>query len=137
MRYQISVHTRVLAVLFVTGCLFAAQAVAGDVEKQLFLVIEKDEVVASNTLLGRFDRLEMSAKEKILKYEVSNAAAVVVTNQRFAAYAVMPGGWNSRRIKAGEMFKSMEVVDYSATLVTSDRILNFNGRSGTWSETKR
>jgi hypothetical protein len=79
----------------------------------------------------------LSAREKILDYKVSNAAAVVVTNQRFAAYGLFHGGWNSRRVHADEKIESLEVADYSATLVTSDRIMNFYGRTGTWSETKR
>ena len=123
--------------LIINGCLFITQAVADDVEKLLFLVVEKDEVIASNTKLGRFDRLDMSAKEKILEYKISNAVAVVVTNQRFAAYGVFTGSWNSNRVHAGEKLVSLEVADYSATLVTNDRILNFYGRTGTWSETKR
>ena len=127
----------VLAGLMIAGCLFVTQAGADEVEKLLFLVIEKDEVIASNTRMGRFDRLEMSAKEKIVEYQVSNAVAVVVTNQRFVAYGVQPGSWKSRRIIAGEKMESLEVADYSATLVTSDRILNFYGRTGTWSDTKR
>jgi len=127
----------VLAGLMIAGCLFVTQAGADEVEKLLFLVVEKDEVIASNTMLGRFDRLEMSAKEKIRDYKVSNAVAVVVTNQRFVAYGVRPGSWKSRRIHAGEKMESLEVADYSATLVTSDRILNFYGRTGTWSDTKR
>jgi len=137
MRSIEGIRTLVLAGLIIAGCLFLTQAGADEVEKLLFLVIEKDEVIASNTMLGRFDRLEMSAREKILDYKVSNAVAVVVTNQRFVAYGVQPGSWKSRRIRAGEKMESLEVADYSATLVTSDRILNFYGRTGTWSDTKR
>lgn len=110
---------------------------ADETEKLLFLVMEEDEVIASNTKLGRFDRLKMSAKEKVLEHKTANAVAVVITNQRYVAYGVYPGGWNSLRRIAGERFESMEVADYSATLVTSDRILNFYGRTGTWSHTRR
>jgi len=137
MRFRKNLHRWIPVGLVVAGCLLQSQAGAGDVEKLLFLVVESDEVIASNTMLGRFDRLDMSAKEKILDYKVSNAVAVVVTNQRFVAYGVQPGSWKSRRIIAGEKPESLEVADYSATLVTSDRILNFYGRTGTWSETKR
>ena len=137
MRSLEGMHTLVLVGLLLAGCLFITQAAADDVEKLLFLVVDKDEVIASNTKLGRFDRLEMSAKEKILDHKTSNAVAVVVTNQRFAAYGVFPGSWNSNRVHAGEKMESLEVADYSATLVTNDRILNFYGRTGTWSETKR
>ena len=137
MRSLDNMRTLTLAGLVIAGCLFITQAEADEVEKLLFLVVESDEVIASNTMLGRFDRLEMSAKEKILDYKVSNAVAVVVTNQRFVAYGVQPGSWKSRRTIAGEKMESLEVADYSATLVTSDRILNFYGRTGTWSDTKR
>ncbi len=113
------------------------QACADEVEKVLFLVFESGEVIASNTRSGRFDRLKLHAEEHILDYQVANATAVVITNRRFAAYGVFFGGWQSKRIKAGEKLQAMEVEDYSATLVTSDRILNFSGRSGAWSETRR
>jgi hypothetical protein len=112
-------------------------AVADDVEKVLFLVVEKDDVVASNALTGRIDRLELHAKERIEQYKVANAVAVVVTNQRYAAYAVPYGAWQSLRVRAQEETESVQVADYSATVVTSDRILNFYGRRGAWSEAPR
>lgn len=128
------VMQRGIAVLF---ALATAAAVASEVEKTLFLVVEDDGVVASNTLLGRFDRLDMMAKEKVVEQQADAAVAVVVTNQRFAGYGTQVGGWRWKRVKAGERFESMELADYSATVVTSDRILNFYGRTGTWSETDR
>jgi hypothetical protein len=114
-----------------------APAAADEVEKVLFLVVEDDEVVASNARTGRFDRLELSAKERILDYKAANAVAVVVTNQRYAAYGVLIGGWQSIRVRAQEETEVIEVADYSATVVTSDRILNFSGRRGAWHETRR
>lgn len=116
---------------------FAAPAYAEEVEKVLFLVVEKSGVYASNALTGRIDRLELHAKERIEDYKVANAVAVVVTNQRYAAYGVLPGGWQSVRVRAQEETESVEVGDYSATVVTSDRILNFYGRRGAWSEMRR
>ena len=110
---------------------------AADVEKVLFLVVEKDEVIASNTRAGRFDRLDLQAKERIRDYKVSNAVAVVVTNQRLVAYGVVSGGWQGTRMEAGERVERIEVEDYSATVVTNDRVLNFYGRSGAWSQTRR
>ncbi len=124
-------------VLAVVGCLLQAQAVAHDTEKQLFLMVDKEEIIASNTRLGRFDRLVLGPREKIVDYKVANAVAVVVTNRRFVAYGILHGGWNSRRTQADERLVSLEVADYSATVVTSDRILNYSGRAGAWSETKR
>ena len=120
---------------FATGC--AAPAYAEEVEKVLFLVVDKTGVYASNALTGRIDRLELHAKERIEDYQVANAVAVVVTNQRYAAYGVLPGGWQSVRVRAQEETESVEVGDYSATVVTSDRILNFYGRRGAWSEIRR
>ena len=137
MRSLNGIRAMVLAGLSIAGFLHGTQAGADDVEKLLFLVVDEDEVIASNTKLGRFDRLKLSAKEKILDYKSSSAVAVVVTNQRFAAYGVYPGSWNSNRVHAGERMESLEVADFSATLVTNDRILNFYGRTGTWSEIKR
>ncbi len=137
MRSQYGLRAPGVFGLVLAGCLFISQAGADEVEKLVFLVVEDDEVIASNTRLGRFDRLELSAREKILDYKASNAVAVVVTNQRFVAYGVFHGAWNSRRVQAGEKMVSMEVADYSATLVTSDRILNYYGRTGVWSDTKR
>ena len=128
---------RQAASLLLAGSLFATWAGAHQVEKQVFLVVEDDAVVAPNTRFGRFDRLEMGAKEKILDYKVSSAVAVVATNRRFSAYGVLGGGWNSRRVQAEERLEAIEVEDYSATLVTSRRILNFSGRTGTWSEIRR
>jgi len=110
---------------------------ADEVEKLLFLVVEDNGVYASNTLTGRIDRLELQAKERIEDYKVANAVAVVITNQRYAAYGVLPGGWRSLRLRAQEKTESVEVGDYSATVVTSDRILNFYGRRGAWSEVPR
>ena len=124
-------------ILILTLSAQSFQVCADEVEKVLFLVFESGEVVASNTRIGRFDRLKLHAQEHILDYQVANATAVVITNRRFAAYGVLFGGWQSKRIKASETLQSLEVEDYSATLVTNDRILNFSGRNGAWSETRR
>ncbi|WP_455235067.1 hypothetical protein [Thiogranum longum] len=125
-----------LVVVTLLACVCLAPAGADEVEKVVFLVVEKGEVIASNTKAGRFDRLELRAKERISRYEVGNAVAVVVTNQRYAAYGVM-SGWQTLRRQAKEDTESIEAVDYSATVVTSDRILNFYGRTGAWQETRR
>lgn len=123
--------------LLIVACSLAAQAAAHETEKLLFLVVDQGEIIASNARLGRFDRLVLAPREKLVDYKVANATAVVVTNRRFAAYGVLYGGWNSRRVHAGERLVSLEVADFSATVLTSDRILNYSGRSGAWSETKR
>lgn len=110
---------------------------ANDVEKILFLVVENKEIVASNTLSGRFDRLKLSATEVVQDYKVANAVAVVETSQRLVAYGVITGGWQSIKLKAQEKTESIQVKDFSVNIVTSDRILIFNGRRGIWSETRR
>jgi len=126
---------------FLPGLLLVVSTVmpvrANDVEKVLFLVVEKDEIIASNTLAGRFDRLNLQAKEKVRDYRVSKAVAVVVTNQRLVAYGALAGGWRGTRLLAGEKIERVEAEDYSVTVVTNDRILNFYGRSGAWSNTRR
>lgn len=112
-------------------------AYADEVEKVLFLVFEPDEVIASNSQTGRFDRLRLSAKEQVQDSKVGNGVAVVVTNQRFVGYGVLAGGWQTLRRQAGEEIESIQAEDYSATVVTDDRILNFYGRTGAWNQTRR
>ncbi len=119
------------------GLLLISPLNAGEVEKVLYLVVENNEVVASNILTGRFERLKLSAKESILEYKVADAVAVVVTNQRYVAYGVITGGWQSIKLRAQEKTESIQVEDYSANLVTSDRILSFNGRRGVWKQIRR
>jgi len=127
------------AAAFILWFILAASTAprADDVEKVLFLIVEPGEVIASNTQSGRFDRLELKAKERVVDYKVANAVAVVVTNQRFAAYGVLAGGWQSLRREAGEETERIEAEDYGATVLTDDRILNFNGRTGSWNQTRR
>ena len=113
-------------------------ASAGEVvAKSIFLVDEKDHIVAANTVTGQFFKLTIHAKEKIHQRYVANGVAILVTNQRFAGVGSYPSGWSSLRRIANEKVVSAEVVDKSALLVTSDRILTFNGDSGSWSETRR
>ena len=107
------------------------------VAKTIFLVDERDRIVAANTATGQFFSLPIRAKEKIQQRYVANGVAVLVTNQRFAGVGSYPSGWGSIRRIAGEKVVSAEVVDRSALLVTSDRILTFNGDSGSWAETRR
>ncbi|MGW8311265.1 MAG: hypothetical protein ACWGNB_09400, partial [Thiogranum sp.] len=81
---------------------------ADEVEKVLFLLVEPDQVIASNTQTGRFDRLDLDAKERVIDYKAANAVAVVVTNQRFAAYGALAGGWQTLRREAGEQTEQIE-----------------------------
>jgi RecB family exonuclease len=128
---------RILAAFLTTMLFVQPTSRADEVERSLFLVVEADGVIASNTQTGRFDRLDLAAKERILDYKTGNAVAVVVTNQRFAGYAVLAGGWQTLRREAGEEHESIQAEDYAATVVTDDRLLNFNGRTGAWRQIRR
>ena len=130
-------RTWIVAVMAAAVCLLVTRAGAHEVEKQVFLVVDNDQIIASNTRLGRFDRLKLGPREQLLEYRVANAVAVVITNRRFVAYGALHGSWHSRRAHPDEQMESLEVADYSATLVTCDRILNYSGRTGVWSETRR
>ena len=113
--------------------------VYGDAEvpKSIFLINEEDSVVASNIQTGQFFELDLQAKEKIIEQFVANGAALVVTNQRYVAIGIYPIGWSDLDRIAGEELVSAEVQDYAALVVTTDRILSFNGKIGSWSQTKR
>ena len=82
---------RLLIGVFVWLAVLLSPICADEVEKVLFLVVEPDEVIASNTQAGRFDSLSLNAKERIHDYQVGNGVAIVVTNQRFAGYGVLAG----------------------------------------------
>ena len=107
------------------------------VAKAIFLHQEDDKITASNAQTGQFFDLRINAKEKIREQYVANGAAIVITNQRYAGIGTFSGGWQSIRRIAGEKLISAEVQDYSALLVTSDRLLSFNGRVGSWSQSRR
>ena len=115
----------------------ASGSAAEVVEKTIFLVNEKDRVVAANTQTGQFFDYVLSAKEKIHERHVANGVAILITNQNFAGVGSYPSGWGTLRRKAGEKIVSVEVAGHSALIVTSDRILAFNGRAGDWSEKRR
>lgn len=108
-----------------------------DVIKTIFLVTERDRVIAANADTGQFFELELHAKETVEHSHVANAVVVLVTNQRFAAIGAFPGGWRSIRRQADETFVSAEAAGYSALVLTSDRILSFSGRNGSWSSRNR
>lgn len=108
-----------------------------EVPKSVFLVNEDDRIIASNIQTGQFFELDLQAKEKILKQFVANGVAVLVTNQRYVGIGIYPTGWKSLSRIAGEELVSAEVQDYAALVVTTDRILSFNGKIGSWSQTRR
>lgn len=131
--HQFLKHILWLFLLVLTANASAAEVV----EKTIFLVNEKDRVVAANTQTGQFFDYVLSAKEKIHERHVANGVAILVTNQNFAGVGSYPSGWGTLRRKAGEKIVSVEVAGHSALIVTSDRILAFNGRAGGWSEKRR
>lgn len=129
-----------LAALFLVALLLGASTLvqASDTqEKVLFLVEDAGRLIASNTLFSRFDELRISAKEQIVRQEVAEAVAVVVTNQRLIAYGAYAPGWKSERLLANERVVSIEAEDSSVLVVTTDRLLNFYGKRGSWAISKR
>lgn len=126
---------RVLLLIMLAAA--AATQADSDIGKTIFLVTEKDRIVAVNAETGQFFDLVISAKERIEDRFVANGVAVLVTNQRFAGVGTLPSGWRSLRRTAGEKLVTAEVADQSALIVTSRRILTFSGKTGAWSEARR
>ena len=110
---------RVLVVLFVLLPLAAAAEKAQ--EKVVYLIVEESRLIASNTLLSRFDLQTMTR----LPY------------WSILGYGAHAPAWQPVRIRAGEQIVSVEAKDASASVLTSDRYLNFNGRRGTWAVKKK
>lgn len=113
-----------------------AQSTAGNVPKQVHLVLDGNTIVASNVRLNRFDELRLGAQERIREQRVGEAVAVVVTNQRIIAYGVL-SGWRAMDREPNEQIQSVSAEDYAGLVVTDERMLNFNGESGVWAEQKR
>jgi hypothetical protein len=103
----------------------------------LYVVVEDDRITASNILFSRSDEFRLSALEQIAEQREGNAVVVVATNRRLIAYSVYTAAWFTLPFKAGEVLETLEAEDFSAFAVTSRRILNFNGRIGYWSASKR
>jgi hypothetical protein len=113
-----------------------AQQTAGNVPKQVHLVLDGNRILASNVRLNRFDELKLGAQERVREQRVGEAVAIVVTNQRFVAYGVL-SGWIEMDRVANETVQSISAEDYGALIVTDQRMLNFNGETGIWAEQKR
>jgi hypothetical protein len=105
--------------------------------KSIYLVVEDNRIVGTNTQLGIRDVLYLSAQERVLDMSVANGVAVVVTNQGYHGYGVFPSGWQSVRSIAGERLERLETEDLSALVVTNERILTYSATSGSWSWTRR
>ena len=113
-----------------------AQQTAGNVPKQVHLVLDGNRILASNVRLNRFDELKLGAQERVREQRVGEAVAIVVTNQRFVAYGVL-SGWIEMDRVANETVQSISAEDYGALIVTDQRMLNFNGETGIWAEQMR
>lgn len=113
-----------------------AQQTAGNVPKQVHLVLDGNRILASNVRLNRFDELKLGAQERVREQRVGEAVAIVVTNQRFVAYGVL-SGWIEMDRVANETVQSISAEDYGALIVTDQRMLNFNGETGIWAEQDR
>ena len=108
----------------------------GYVSKQVHLVTDNGKLFASNVKLNRFDELKLDAQERVLDQQVGAAVAVVITNQRIAAYGVL-SGWRFLDRMPNEQIESIMAEDYAGVIVTSSRLVNFNGESGVWAARKR
>lgn len=113
-----------------------AQNDSGHVSKQVHLVNDNGKLFASNVKLNRFDELKLDAQERVLDSQVGAAVAVVITNQRIAAYGVL-SGWRFVDRMPNEQIESIAAEDYAGVIVTSSRLLNFNGETGVWAAQKR
>jgi hypothetical protein len=114
----------------------SAQPSAGNVPKQVHLVVDGNTLVASNVRLNRFDELRLEAQERIREQSVGEAVAIVITNQRIIAYGVL-SGWRAIDRAPDEAIQSISAEDFAGLVVTDDRMLNFNGETGVWAEQKR
>ena len=113
-----------------------AQSTAGNVPKQVHLVLDGNRVLASNVRLNRFDELKLGAQERIREQQVGQGVAIVVTNQRIIAYGVL-SGWVATDRVVNETIQSVSAEDYAGLIVTDQRMLNFNGETGIWAEQRR
>ena len=103
----------------------------------LYVVREGDTFIASNVLFSRTDEFELAAQERVAEERRDNAVLVVATNRRLIGYSVYTAAWVTLPLKAGERLEQLEAEDYSGFALTSRRVINFNGRTGEWSESRR
>lgn len=118
--------------------LLSAYVSADDtIPKLVYLIVDKEKLVAANIEFNRFDTIKLFGQETIVKTKVANAVIVVITNQRILGYSIYTPGWRTIDIGANESVESVTAEDYSALVVTSQRILSFNGRNGVWAQKSR
>lgn len=105
--------------------------------RQLFWHTEGDRVIVANVRFSRTDELRLRGRENIEETASSTAMLVVATNQRFIGYSVYTASWQSVKRRPGESLETITAEDWAAYLLTSRRVLNFNGRTASWSEGDR
>lgn len=103
----------------------------------LYVIREGDTYIASNVLFSRTDEFELAAQERVAEERRDNAVLIVATNRRLIGYSVYTAAWVTLPLKAGERLEQLEAEDFSGFALTSRRIMNFNGRTGEWSESSR
>jgi hypothetical protein len=103
----------------------------------LYVIREGDTYIASNVLFSRTDEFELAAQERVAEERRDNAVLIVATNRRLIGYSVYTASWVTLPLKAGERLEQLEAEDFSGFALTSRRIMNFNGRTGEWSESRR
>ncbi len=132
------VATGVLAAAVLAMSPLVSALAADDSPARLLYVVQEDKkIIASNVLFSRSDEFRLNAQEAIDQKLTDNAILVMATNRRLIGYSVYTASWVTVSLKAGEVVEQLEAEDYSAFAVTSKRVLNFNGRAGQWTETRR
>lgn len=133
-----AVATGILATAVLAMSPFVSALAADDAPARLLYVVQEDKkIIASNVLFSRSDEFRLNAQETIDRKLTDNAILVMATNRRLIGYSVYTASWVTVSLKAGEVLEQLEAEDYSAFAVTSKRVLNFNGRAGQWTETRR
>jgi hypothetical protein len=109
----------------------------GAIPRGLYLIEDRDTLVAANTSLNRIDSLRLIAKEKVEQQVVAEAVAVVITSDRLLAYSALGPGWSREWRRVKEDIERVEANDFGALVVTSDRLMTFNAGSGLWVQRRR
>lgn len=127
------------SIVALVSCLamLGAFAQSDDDNKTIFLVAEKDHLVACNAREGTFHELKLGNQERWSKTAVSDLIAVVITNRRYVAYIALSGGWHGVNTQPYEESVSLQADDSVAVVLTSLRILTFNGHTGKWAQERR
>jgi hypothetical protein len=125
-----------ISALVCLGLISASPLADDSVPKEVRLIINGSQLVASNIRFSRFDTLRLKAQEKIREHTEAKGVILVVTNQRIIGYGVS-SGWKDIKRQAGEQIKSFYVEDFAAFVTTDNRYLNFNGETGLWARQDR